>query len=57
MDRAVTEKEATASCSNAFESKYLHRSADLPERWQQCEVLSWPPDMTLPRVMKRDGRS
>ncbi len=27
MDRAVTEKEATASCSNAFESKYLHCSA------------------------------
>ena len=24
MDRTVTEKEATASCSNAFESRYLH---------------------------------
>ena len=26
MDRAVTEKEATASCSNAFESRYLRRT-------------------------------
>ena len=38
MDRAVTEKEATASCSNAFESRYL-RHAIFWIKGQGCEVL------------------